>query len=73
MSKLSLNKNISQQLENMLITVYFSSFHSIVSCGIILWRQPPNALKIFRLQKTTIGIISGLTTQTIVKHLIHLL
>jgi hypothetical protein len=38
-------------LQQILLMVYFSAFHLIVSYGIIFWVAAPHSINIFRLQK----------------------
>jgi hypothetical protein len=40
-------------------TVYFSYFHSIMTYGLIFWGNSPLCIRIFRLQKRVIRIITN--------------
>jgi len=39
--------------------IYYSSFHFIMTCGLIFWTNSPDSIKIFRLQKKIIRIMMG--------------
>jgi len=39
--------------------VYFAYIHSIMSCGIIFWRNQPYSDKIFKMQKRMIRIVTN--------------
>jgi len=41
----------------MLIIIYYSLVHSIMTYGLICWRNSSDSCKIFRMQKRVIGII----------------
>jgi hypothetical protein len=41
----------------MLIMIYYSLVHSIMTYGLIFWRNSSDSCKIFRMQKRVIGII----------------
>jgi len=43
----------------MLKTVYYAYFHSIISYGIIFWGNSTLSIKIFRLQKRVIRTMMG--------------
>jgi hypothetical protein len=44
---------------NILKSIYYAYFHSIVKYGIIFWGNSSNSGKIFTLQKEIIRIIAG--------------
>jgi len=44
---------------NTLKVIYYSYFHSIMTSGLIFWGNPPDSIKIFRLQKKIIRIMMG--------------
>lgn len=44
---------------NMLKTIYFGLFHSLISYGTVLWGDSVNSVKIFKLQKRAIRILGG--------------
>ena len=46
-------------IQHMLITLYYAPFHSIMSYGIIFWRNSIHSSKIFKTQKRVIRIILG--------------
>jgi hypothetical protein len=52
----SVKPYVSQQI---LIAIYYSYFHSLMSYGIIFWGQSANSIRIFRLQKRIIRIMMG--------------
>ena len=45
--------------QDALKSVYYSSFHSLISYGIIFWGNSSNSLHVFWLQKQAIRIITG--------------
>ena len=45
--------------QDILLMIYFAYFHSIMSYGIIFWGNSSYAIKIFKLQKRIIRIITG--------------
>ena len=47
---------LSQQL---LKVIYYSYFHSIMSYGVIFWGHVKNTIRVFRLQKRILRIITG--------------
>jgi len=49
---------------DILRSIYFAHFHSIVSYGIILWGISSDSRKIFTLQKRTIRIMMGAHPRT---------
>jgi hypothetical protein len=52
----SVKPYVSQQ---MLKVIYYSYFHSIMSYGIIFWGHSAGGMKVFRLQKRIIRIMTG--------------
>jgi len=44
---------------NNLKMIYYSYFHSVVTYGLLFWRNTSNSIKIFRLQKKIIRIMMG--------------
>ena len=52
----SVKPYLSQQ---MLIAIYYSYFHSVMTYGIIFWGQSASSVRIFRLQKRIIRIMMG--------------
>ena len=42
---------------NTLKMIYHSCFHSVMTYGLLLWRNSPDSIKIFRLQKRIIRIM----------------
>jgi len=45
--------------QQMLQIIYFSSFHSIMSYGLIFWGHSPHSVRVFRLQKRIISVMTG--------------
>jgi len=45
--------------QQMLWIIYFSYFHSIMSYGLIFWGHSPHSVRVFRLQKRIIIIMTG--------------
>ena len=45
--------------QQMLGIIYFSYFHSIMSYGPIFWGHSPHSVRVFRLQKRIIRIMTG--------------
>jgi hypothetical protein len=39
--------------------IYYSCFHSVMTYGLLFWRNSPDSIKIFRLQKKIIRIMTG--------------
>jgi hypothetical protein len=52
----SIKLYMSQEVMKM---VYYASFHSAMSYGIIFWRNSTDCIKIFKMQKRAIRIITG--------------
>ena len=53
--------------------IYYSYFHSVMTCGLLLWGNFPDSIKIFRLQKKIIRIMTGCrSTDSCKKLLINL-
>jgi hypothetical protein len=52
----SVKSYVSQQ---MLKVIYYSYFHSIMSYGIIFWGHCAGGMRVFRLQKRIIKIMTG--------------
>jgi len=44
---------------NTLKMIYYSYFHFVMTYGLLFWRNSPDSIKIFRLQKRIIRIIMG--------------
>ena len=44
---------------NTLSMIYYSYFHSVMTCGLLIWGNSPDSVKIFRLQKKIIRIMTG--------------
>jgi hypothetical protein len=44
--------------------IYYAHVHSIMSYGVIFWGYSPNAIKVFRLQKKIIRIITNTRTRS---------
>ena len=44
---------------NTLKMIYYSSFHSVMTYGLLFWGNSPERIKIFRLQKKIIRIMIG--------------
>jgi len=44
---------------NTLRMTYYSYIHSVMSYGFLFWRNYPDSIKIFRLQKKIIRIMTG--------------
>ena len=53
---MSIKPYLSQQI---LKVVYYSYFHSIMSYGIIFWGHTTNTIRVFRLQKRILRIMTG--------------
>jgi len=47
-------------LQQVLVMVYFSAFHSVMSYGIIFWGASPHSINIFRLQKRNLRMITNI-------------
>ena len=45
--------------QQMLQIIYFSYFHSIMFYGLIFWDHSPHSVRVFRLQKRIIRIMTG--------------
>ena len=63
-SKLSSACNVIQSVnpyvsKNTLKMIYYSYFHSIMTCALLFWGQSSESIKIFRLQKKIIRIMIG--------------
>jgi hypothetical protein len=63
-SKLSKTSYIVQSLKgdlspNMLRSIYFGKFQSLLRCGIIFWGGDSDSIKAFRMQKGVLRLISG--------------
>ena len=39
--------------------IYYSYFHSVMTCGLLFWGNSPDSIKIFRLQKKITRIMTG--------------
>jgi hypothetical protein len=46
-------------LQETIRMIYFSYFHSVMTCGIIFCGNSPHSVHIFRLQKRIFGIITN--------------
>jgi len=44
---------------NILRMIYYSYFHSVMTYGLLFWGNSPDSIKIFRLQKKIIRIMTG--------------
>jgi hypothetical protein len=53
----------------VLISIYFSYFHSILSYGVIFWGNSPISKNIFKIQKRAIRIITNKPRRESCKHL----
>jgi hypothetical protein len=53
----------------MLNVIYYTYLHSIMSCGIIFWGNSASSVKIFRLQKRIIRILTGSKSRDVCRKL----
>ena len=60
-------KNITNR--HVLRTMYFACFHTHLRYGVTLWGGDPEGIKIFRLQKKVIRIISNVSSNTSCRNL----
>jgi hypothetical protein len=58
-------------LHNTLKIIYYSSFHSVMTYGLIFWGSSTESIKIFRLQKRIIRIMMGYKTNQSCRELFH--
>jgi hypothetical protein len=49
--------------QDTLVTAHYAYFHSIMSYGIIFWHNSSYSIKVFRLQKKVIRIITGISSR----------
>ena len=45
--------------KNTLKKIFYSYFHSVMTCGLLFWGNSPDSIKIFMLQKKIIRIMIG--------------
>ena len=57
-------------LQQVLVAVYFSALHSIMSYGIIFWGASPHSINNFRLQKRKWKMITNITKKGAVQQII---
>jgi hypothetical protein len=58
---ISATRNLSYfSSKQILRMIYFSYFHSILKWGIIFWGNSTNSVRVFKLQKKVIRIMSGM-------------
>jgi hypothetical protein len=53
--------------------IYFAYFHSILKIGIMFWENHTDSIRVFRLQKTVVRIMSGAKSRVSCKPLFKIL
>lgn len=58
---------------NTLKTIYYSYFNTIMSYGLFIWGNSPHSLRIFRMQKKIIRIMTGCNSRVSCRNLFRML